>query len=39
MTRIMMIAITVFFCTSVHADTMNGKKLFDDAQCMKCHNT
>lgn len=38
MTKIMMIVIAVFFCTSGYADMINGKKLFDDAKCMECHN-
>lgn len=28
----------MFFCTYAYADTINGKKLFDKAKCMECHN-
>jgi cytochrome c peroxidase len=34
----MTIAFIVFFCTCGYADMMKGKKLFDNAQCMTCHN-
>lgn len=33
-----MIALIVLYCTCGYADMMKGKKLFDNAQCMACHN-
>ncbi len=38
MTKIMTIVFSVFFCICGYADMSNGKKLFDDAKCMACHN-
>lgn len=38
MTRIMIIVISVFFCTCGYAEMIKGKQLFDKAQCMACHN-
>lgn len=30
--------ISVCFCTCGYADMLKGKKLFDNAKCMECHN-
>lgn len=38
MMKIIMIAITVFFCASGYAEMMNGKNLFKNAKCSECHN-
>ena len=38
MMKITTIALTVFLCASGYADIMKGKKLFDNAKCMECHN-
>lgn len=38
MTRIIAIAIIVFFYTFGYADMASGKKLFDNADCVACHN-
>lgn len=38
MTKITTIALTVFFCTFGHAEMISGKKLFENAKCMECHN-
>lgn len=38
MTTIVSIALTVVFCACGYAEMMKGKKLFDDAKCMECHN-
>ncbi|HQS67208.1 MAG TPA: c-type cytochrome [Sulfuricurvum sp.] len=38
MTRFITIAFSVLFCTCGYADMTKGKKLFDNAKCMECHN-
>jgi cytochrome c peroxidase len=38
MNRIITIALTVVFCTCGYADMKMGKKLFDNAKCIECHN-
>lgn len=38
MTKIIMIAMCMFFCTCGYADMTRGKQLFDKAQCMSCHS-
>ena len=38
MTGIITIILTMFLTTCGYADMMKGKKLFDNAQCMACHN-
>lgn len=38
MTKRIIIAFTVFICTYADADMVRAKQLFDNAQCMACHN-
>jgi hypothetical protein len=38
MMRIITITLLVFFCTYGYADMISGKKLFDNAKCIECHN-
>lgn len=39
MTGIIRIILTLFFTTCGYAEMMKGKKLFDNAKCIECHNT
>lgn len=36
--KIMIIVLIIFFSSCAYADMRSGKKLFDNAQCMACHN-
>lgn len=39
MMRVIILALTVFFCSTGYAQMMKGKTLFDNAKCIECHNT
>jgi len=38
MTKLTTISVTLLFCTIGNAEMIRGKKLFDKAKCMECHN-
>ncbi|MDP3301789.1 MAG: hypothetical protein Q8S36_07470 [Sulfuricurvum sp.] len=38
MMKMMTVTLIVFFCTYGYTDMISGKKLFDNAKCMECHN-